>query len=186
MARSNFRKGALPFEFVPMPKLILASMEWQSLPFGARALVLDLASQYTGKNNGRLTPAWEAMQRCGWTSKGTLMRAKAALLNTSFVVLTRKGHAPRTAEWVALTWWKLDFHESMDVSPRAFPYLNFKTVELARIDPNVGRNRPAAKPFMRSRNETDGPLKAGLRGPETRLMNGSEHGASVSKRDHLS
>jgi hypothetical protein len=56
MARNDYRKGALPFTFVPIPKLILDSLEWHNLPPNAIKLALDLAAQYTGKNNGRLTP----------------------------------------------------------------------------------------------------------------------------------
>ena len=97
MSKSEHRKGDLSFEFVAIPKLILTSDEWRFLPPSAIKLAIDLAAQHTGKNNGRLTPAFEAMKRCGWSSKGTLARAKAALLDTSFTVRTRKGHAPRTA-----------------------------------------------------------------------------------------
>lgn len=184
MARNDHRKGKLPFKFIAIPRLILDSHEWHKLPPNAIKLALDLAAQYTGKNNGRLTPAWEAMQRRGWVSKGTLNRAKSALLEASFVVLTRKGHAPSTAEWIGLTWWKLDHHLSMDIGPKGLPYLNFAPVQLARIDPNVGRCASNSKHLERSRNETDTPQKAGQGGPKMRPMNGAIHSPSVSKQDH--
>lgn len=56
MANRDYRKGALPFAFVPIPREVLNSAEYQSLPSKAKALMLDLAAQYTGKNNGRLCP----------------------------------------------------------------------------------------------------------------------------------
>jgi len=157
MSRNDYRKGALPFDFVPLPKAVLTSADWCALPPGARILAIDLAAQYTGKNNGRLTPAFEAMKRSSWTSKGTLIRAKSALLEAPFVVMTRKGHAPRTAEWVGFTWWKLDFEKSMDIDPKRFPYLNFQTVQAARIDPNRGRGNATGRHVLRSQNETDTP-----------------------------
>lgn len=150
MSGSNYRKGALKFDFAPLPRAVLNGAEWCDLPTGARSLAIDLAAQYTGKNNGRLTPAFEVMQRYGWVSKGTLIRAKKALLEASFVVLTRKGHAPRTAEWVGFTWWTLNFEQSMDVDPKYFPYLNFQTVQSARIDPNRGRENATGRHFLRS------------------------------------
>ena len=137
MARNDYQRGALPYQFVSMPKDILRSPEWQGLPAGAKALALDLMGQYTGKNNGRLCPAFGVMERCGWKAEKTLLRAKVALLECSFVCHTRKGHPPRTTDWIGFTWWKLDWDKSMSIQPREFPYLNF--VKPERIDPNQGR-----------------------------------------------
>jgi hypothetical protein len=137
VARSDYRKGALPYHFVVIPKDVLRSAEWQRLIPSARVLVFDLMAQYTGTNNGRLCPSWKVMQRCGWKSENTLIPAKRALLDCSFAVLTRQGHAPRTADWIGLTWWKLDWERSMDIGPRDFPYLNF--IKVAPTDPNTGR-----------------------------------------------
>jgi hypothetical protein len=122
---------------------VVHSAEWQGLPFGARVLAVDLMGQYTGKNNGRLCPAWEAMQRCGWKSETTLLRAKRALIECSVVIHTRKGHRPRTSDWIGFTWWNLDWDKSMDIGPRDFPYLNF--MKTAPIDPNVGRQQAKVK-----------------------------------------
>ena len=133
MAKRDFRKGSLPFEFIPLPKAVLLMREFTELPSSAKALLLDLAAQYSGKNNGKLCPSWEVMKRSGWVSKGTLQRARDALLKAPFVVLTRKGHPPRTVDWIAFTWWKLDFDpRAMDawIDPRRFPYLNFVRLEL--------------------------------------------------------
>ena len=137
MSKSDHRKGSLPFQFLALPKDVLLSAEFQALQASSKALMLDLMGQYTGKNNGRLCPSFEVMQRSGWKSKTTLIRAKVALLDCSFVALTRKGHAPRTAEWIGFTWWKLDQHPSMDITHKEFLYLNFTKVVMK--DPNTGR-----------------------------------------------
>lgn len=149
MARRDYDKGALPFGFLPIPKDVLDMSEFQSLPSGAKALMLDLMAQYTGRNNGRLCPSYEVMQRTGWTSKGTVQRAKEALLQAPFAILTRQGHPPRTVDWIGFTWWKLDFEKSMDVDPRSFPYLNFQRV--TPVDPNPGREL-SKKRFLSPQN----------------------------------
>ncbi|KQP35860.1 hypothetical protein [Pseudorhodoferax sp. Leaf274] len=131
MARKNYQKGQLPFDFVAVPKDILRSSEWHALAPSAMRLAFDLMAQYSGKNNGRLCPSFEAMQRCGWRSETTLIKAKRELLECSFVVHTRRGHRPHTADWLAFTWWKLDWEQSMDIGPRGFPYLNFVRLEVA-------------------------------------------------------
>jgi hypothetical protein len=143
MAKRDHTKGSLPFEFAALPKAVIRSLEWQSLPHSAKGLAIDLMGQYTGKNNGRLCPSFVVMEQCGWKSKRTLIDARRALLECSFVVLTRKGHAPRTADWIAFTWWPLNHEKSMDVDPRYFPYLNFAS--MVRIDPNEGRVKPPKK-----------------------------------------
>ncbi|MBA3773998.1 MAG: hypothetical protein H0X13_16355 [Ramlibacter sp.] len=164
MAQRDHRKGALPFAFVPIPKDVLTMPEFRAMPTSAKALMLDLMEQYTGKNNGRLCPSWECMQRYGWASRGTLIRAKVALLDRPFAVLTRKGHAPRTAEWIGFTWWKLDYEKSMDIEPRDFAHLNFMRLTVA--DPNTGRDQ-SKKREVWSQNRTDNTRKVILRGPKT-------------------
>ena len=134
MAKSDHRKGKLNYPFIALPTGVVRSAVWQALPPSAVKLAIDLMAQYTGKNNGRLTPAFEAMERCGWKSKTTLIAAKRALLQCDFVVLTRKGHPPRTAEWVAFTWWTLDFEKSMEIDPRKFPL--YAGMEISGIDHN--------------------------------------------------
>lgn len=141
MAKRDYRKGAIKYPFIAFPKQVLASSEWRQLSHRGRSLLLDLCGQYTGKNNGRFCPSFEVMKRYGWGSKSNLARAKGELLDTSFVVLTRRGRAPRTAEWVGLTWWQLDYHESMEIAPTEWPYMNFVDLRDALIDPNIGRGK---------------------------------------------
>lgn len=141
MAKSDYRKGAIPYGFVAVPIAILRSPEYMALGDAAKGLLLDLMEQYTGGNNGRLTPSWTVMQRRGWAGKTKLHRAKNDLLETSFCIRTRKGKAPQTAEWVGFTWWKIDYHKTMEIDPRLWPYLNFLSVDKAKIDPNLGREK---------------------------------------------
>lgn len=141
VARTKYRKGALPFEFVPIPFAILRHPEYIALSDRAKALMLDLCEQYSGGNNGRLTPSFTAMVRRGWGGKHKLIHAKRELLATSFCLLTRKGRPPQTAEWVGFTWWKIDYHKTMGIDPKLWPHLNFQTLEKSRIDPNYGREK---------------------------------------------
>ncbi len=153
MAKRDFRKGAIPYDFIAVPRRLPKSVEWRGLSGRSTKLLFDLASQYSGKNNGRLCPSFEVMKRDhGWTSKDQLIKAKQELLECSFVVQTRKGRAPRTAEWVGLTWWKLDYEKSMEIDPGTWPHLNFLNLHDALIDPNEGRKKPngTAKPVVRS------------------------------------
>ena len=166
MSKSDHRKGSLPFQFLALPKDVLLSAEFQALPASSKGLKLILMSQYTGKNNGRLCPSFAVMQRSSWKSKTTLIRAKVALLECSFVVLTRKGHAPRTAEWIGFTWWKLDQHPSMDITHKEFQYLNFMKVVMK--DPNTGREKANHDNFDVQKVDRI-PFKRASGGPENGL-----------------
>lgn len=140
MAKRDYGGVAIPFEFIPLPKRVLRSTAWRSLSYRGQALALALSSQYTGRNNGRLCPSFEVMKRDhGWTSKDQLIKAKRELLECPFAIRTRKGRAPRTAEWIGMTWWRLDYNATMEVDPASWPYLNFIDLKDARIDPNEGR-----------------------------------------------
>lgn len=183
--RRDFRKGMLTYPFVALPLGVLQSDEWAALPVAAVKLVIDLAAQYTGKNNGRLCPSYDVLQRHGWASKATLLRAKVAIHKTSFVIMTRRGHAPRTCEWVGFSWWRLDYDVTMDIDPKHWPHLNFMpALAAAKIDPNRRGERPPEKRVVRSQNCTDGPPKAPLRGIKTVPMDPAGTPPLVPKRDH--
>lgn len=166
MAKDNYRKGAITYNFIALPNRVVASREWQVLPHRARSLAIDLMYQYTGKNNGRLCPGFEVMRRFGWRSKDQVIKAKRELLTTQFCIQTRIGHAPRTAEWLGFTWWKLHWHESMDMSATAWPYMNFIDIEQARIDPNEGRKAVNGRHFPSSATRTDAPRNRPVCGPQ--------------------
>lgn len=141
MAKRDYQKGDLRYQFAAIPLAVLRSAEFIGLSDAAKGLIFDLVEQYTGGNNGRLTPSWTAMQRRGWGGKTKLAKAKRELLETSFCIQTRKGRPPQTAEWVGFTWWKINYDRTMEIDPKAWPYLNFMTVDAARIDPNQGREK---------------------------------------------
>ena len=179
MAKRDHRKGALPFRFVAIPVPVLESSEYRALPPSARSLLVDLLMQFSGKNNGRLCISRMALGRYGWTSSDTLDRAKRALLSCQFILMTRKGRPPRTAEWVGVTWLPLDYDKSMEVDPRAWPYMNFQTIEAGAIDPNQGRE----KQFHRSGFRTDGNRAPRGIGPDSGQMNAGQSASSVRNTD---
>lgn len=182
MAKRDHRKGALQFRFVAIPMPVLESAEYRALPDSARSLLIDLLMQFSGKNNGRLCISFVAMRRFGWNSVQKLDRAKRELLTTPFVLLTRKGKPPRTAEWVGVTWFPLDYDRSMDLVPRDWPLNNFQTIESGSIDPNQGRE----KQFARSRIGIDRTAFPGKIGPESGLITRPNNPSSVPNRDGLS
>lgn len=94
-------------QFAALPHTVLKSAKFASLSPVAVKLMLDLLSQYDGKNNGDLCAAYSVMQKRGWSSKSNLDRALKDLLAAKFVVVAEQGgrHKPTL---YAITFYTID------------------------------------------------------------------------------
>jgi hypothetical protein len=126
MARTNFKGSKYNEPFVGIVRSVFDSPALLALSPHACKLLLELAGQYRGDNNGNLTVAWSIVSKRGWRSKTTLWRVKKELIDAGFVYITRKGHLPSTCELLALTWFPLDNSKKFDpealacFQPRAY------------------------------------------------------------------
>lgn len=153
MAGGKFKGSKYAEPFVGIVRSVFESPAFSALSPHACKLLLELAGQYRGDNNGDLTVAWSVVSKRGWKSRTTLWRCKSELIEAGFVYVTRKGHMPSTCELLALTWFPLDVskkfdHEALacfkakayrDKTPLALPKVKTK------IDwtlPNGGRAGP--------------------------------------------
>ena len=98
--------------FVSIRADVLLSDAWaRTSPSGIR-LIMDLAAQYRGNNNGDLCAAWGVMRERGWNSNGTLMNARHELEVRRWVIVTRKGTQAGNGKGIptlyALTFWGID------------------------------------------------------------------------------
>ena len=94
--RKRFKGRQSSSQFVALPTHMLKSEQWKSLtPFEVK-LLIDLAAQYNGRNNGDLCATWKIMSRHGWNSPATLHKAIRGLIKKGFIELTRQGgkHCP--------------------------------------------------------------------------------------------
>lgn len=121
MARAKRRKGAArdPGGFVAVPWVVLDSEAYQGLSHPARSLLLELARQYHGDDNGRMVATLARLQPRGWTSNDTISRAKKELLDAGLIFETCKGRRPNKASWYACTWWALDKLDGYDAGVTA-------------------------------------------------------------------
>ena len=120
MARSRIKaKGRRENgTYVGIPHAITRSREYAALSASAVKLIIDLADQFNGSNNGDLQAPWPFMQGKGWRSKATLYRAIDELLHREFVIVSRQGGRHKCS-LCALTFLaiddckgKLDIHET--------------------------------------------------------------------------
>lgn len=122
MSRAKHKRtGRDGVGFVALPHVVMDSQAYLGLSGPAMRLLLDLARQYTGKNNGRLVVCMSALAGRGWTSNDTLTRATRTLEVSGLVFQTRMGARPNKAAWYALTWADLDWCSEMEIRPESFP-----------------------------------------------------------------
>lgn len=119
--------------FITLPVCVLDSPAYLTASPHARMLLLDLAVQYRGNNNGDLAATWGAMRKRGWRSKDTLHRALQELLAHNLICEARKGSRPRKPTLYAVLWLSLDeCGGKLDMSSVAYAklrgtYQQFKT-----------------------------------------------------------
>ena len=63
------------YTFIQLRHDVMRHENFKTLSGNATKLLIDLLSQYNGKNNGDFCAAWTLMKERGWKSKGTLHRA---------------------------------------------------------------------------------------------------------------
>jgi len=102
--RLKGRKTAGRFSLVP--DVVYDSPNYSKLSWPARALLSEVALQYSGHNNGDQTCAYAVHKRRGW-QRSTLQKAAQELEDSGFLIRTRQGGRNR-CNLYGLTWQALD------------------------------------------------------------------------------
>ena len=97
-------------------------------------MLIDLAYQYDGKNNGNLTAAFTILQKRGWVRNATISAAIKELLGARLIIRTREGkfqNPHSRCALYAISWRQIDECRGKDlelnptrVPPRAFSMEN--------------------------------------------------------------
>ncbi|MCL1483659.1 MULTISPECIES: hypothetical protein [unclassified Marinobacter] len=113
--------------FLAIPHSVLNSDAYRGLKGWGVRLLVDIAGQYNGKNNGDLCAAMTVMEPRGWKSNSSLGTALSALLAAGLIEQTRQGGRNRCSLY-AVTWHSIDdCGGKLDVRPTKAPsarYLN--------------------------------------------------------------
>jgi hypothetical protein len=100
--------------FVALPWAVIDSPAYRGVSVHARALLIDIARQLRGDNNGMLLCSRAHMAPLGWKSVDMLVKARDALLAAKLIHQTVQGHRPNKASWYAVTWISLDKLDGYD------------------------------------------------------------------------
>ena len=114
--------------FVAIPHVVMDSEAWRACSHVAIALLLELARQYNGRNNGDLCAVLSLLKERGWTSSETIHTALKELRHYGLIVLTRQGGllmrtgGRRTPSLYAIAWQPIDPCEGkLDCAPTSTP-----------------------------------------------------------------
>ena len=139
------RKRNTKVRYVGLPKHMIESDEFVALSPRAKALLIDVALQYNGFNNGALVASWAHMRDVrGWRSKAALSSSRKELVDTGFLVITHyQGRQKKLPTYFAITWRAVDDTEHSDPTIAA---------------PNTWKKN--LSPVFGAINPTGGPMEA--------------------------
>lgn len=99
-------KGAA-HSFIMLPHFVVRSPEFIRLDASAVKLFMHFAGQFNGHNNGDFAIVENRYADAGFSGREAVQKAKKALLDSKFAVMTRQGHK-RKCSLFALTIWPVD------------------------------------------------------------------------------
>lgn len=99
------RSGA---SFVSIPHFVLESPQWGQMDPLAMKLLMELARQYRGSNNGDLSATLTTLKARGWRSADTLTNRLKWLQDEGWIIRTKQGGRHMGCNLYAITWWPVD------------------------------------------------------------------------------
>ena len=118
--------------FVAFPHAVMKTEDYTGLSYKSKALLLDIALQYNGRNNGDLTVALAVLRNRGWKRQATISEAVKELLDADLIIRTREGQFRNPHSQCALyaiTWQPIDECNGKDLcvnptttAPRKFSF----------------------------------------------------------------
>jgi hypothetical protein len=106
--------------FAALPWVVLDSKAFQEAGYASRSLLMELARQLNGSNNGhlQLTRSWLAPR--GWTSDQTIQASKTELQNLGLIQQTRQGGKGIGPSRFAVTWLPISNFQGLEIGPKDF------------------------------------------------------------------
>jgi hypothetical protein len=125
MSRSKKVPETISGQILAIPRNVKRSEAFKACSPLARALLIELADQHNGSNNGRLHLSYVYLREQGFRSKDQIAKGRDELISRNLIILTRQGGLPirnegRTtfggASWFALTWHRISNFVGLDIS----------------------------------------------------------------------
>ena len=129
MSRKKIVPETFTGQILAIPRVVKRSEAYRSCSTLARALLIELADQHNGSNNGRLHLSYVYLRQQGFNSKDQIAKGRDELISRNLIVLTRQGGLPvriagkstfSGASWFALTWHRISNFIGLDIVPSQY------------------------------------------------------------------
>lgn len=132
--------------FASIPHAVMNHPDFPALSANAVRLLLEMARQYNGRNNGDLSAAWTLMRYRGFQSQTTLARALGELQDRGFIIRTREGrfiNPGKRCALYAIAWHAIDecTGKQLEVRPTTTPPRSFTAEIIKMPSPETGATR---------------------------------------------
>lgn len=146
MARAKSKSTKSSPRFAGIPHTVMHHPDYISLSPNAIRLLLELAMQFNGYNNGDLSAAWTLMKKRGFRSQTTLNVALQELMQKRLIERTREGrflNPGRLCALYALAWQPVHAcpGKQLEIGPTIKPLRSFALEKYAKPSPISGANR---------------------------------------------
>ncbi|RYH71157.1 MAG: hypothetical protein EON54_00240 [Alcaligenaceae bacterium] len=105
--------------FIAIPWSVIDSDAYACVGAHAKVLLIEIARQLRGDNNGALLCSRAYMATRGWNSSDMLTKCKRELIAAGLIYETVIGQRPNKAAWYAVTWMGLDKLDGFDAGAAA-------------------------------------------------------------------
>ena len=113
--------------FLHLHQPLLNCKDFISLKGNSIKLLIDLAQQFNGYNNGDLCASLSVMRKRGWNSNQQLSKALSELIDKNLIMLTKQGGLNMGPNLYAITWQPIhECNGKLDVKPTTRPPRLFK------------------------------------------------------------
>lgn len=120
MKKTTKRPQRVTGGYTAFPWVVLDSVAYRGCSHIAKALLLEIARQLDGYNNGHLHASYKWLKSRGWSSNSVVQRARKNLEDRELIVCTRKGGFGIGPSRYAVTWHKIDNFQGLDISPGGY------------------------------------------------------------------
>lgn len=107
--RRKLESKAIQYKgFLQLHNGLLDCADFISLKGNSMKLLIDIASQYNGYNNGDLCASMTVMRKRGWNSNQQLTKAVKELIAADLIIQTKQGGLHMGPNLYAITWQPID------------------------------------------------------------------------------
>lgn len=134
---------AVQGRYALLPWAVHDSPAYTGASVAAKALLMELARQHNGANNGRLHLVHSWLAGRGWPSKSIVEKARAELIERGLIIQTKQGGMPPLGpSWYALTWLPISNYSGLDIASHQYHRGGW---QFCNLPPTVRRKPPTKK-----------------------------------------